>query len=149
MRRLAHRLQWRWLRTRVQVLLTHGNPVAFEVFAAGAAGIWAVTLLLPPVTLASSAGFRILAAVLPEDAIALLFGALAAMQATALIRDTLPGRVGAALVGWTFWSFLAATLVLGNPLAPGGYLYLWLAVGQLWTAIRLGRSRPWTPRSRY
>ena len=140
--RVAH-----WGR-RCWVLLTHGQPVAFEVFAAGAAAIWAGTLWFPADTLGSAPGFRVLARVgLAEEAIAALFGLLAVMQGLALLHDDLTGRIAAAHLGWAFWGFLAFTLIFGNPIAPGGWMYLWLACGQLWTAIRLARSRPWTPRS--
>jgi hypothetical protein len=134
--------------TRLGVLLTRGQPHIFEIFAAGTAAIWATVLALPADTLGSSPGFRVLGTVgLSEEGIALLFGLLALTQGLALLRDDLPGRIWAALFGWACWAFLAGTLILGNPVAPGGWMYLWLALGQFWTAIRLGRSRPWTRRS--
>jgi hypothetical protein len=133
---------------RALVLLTYGQPVAFEVFATGAAAIWAGTRAVPADTLGSTPGFRVLARVgLGEPGIAALFGLLALMQGLALLHDDTTARIAAGHLGWAFWGFVAATLVLGNPLAPGGWVYLWLACGQLWTAIRLARSRPWTPRS--
>ncbi len=133
---------------RVGVLLTHGSPVAYEVYAAGAAVIWGAILLTPPAdTFASAISYSVLAHLAPEAVWGLALAGLGTAQAWALLADAARGRRVGALAGWGWRGFVGATLILANPATIAGWIYLWMAAGEWWTAVRLGGSRPWTQRS--
>ena len=135
---------------RLGVVLTHGAPLAYEVYAAGAALIWGLVLVWPPAdTFASASSYRLLATLAPEPVWGGVLLGLGAGQGAAILADTAIGRRAGALLGWCWWAFVGVTLILSNPATIAGWIYLWMAAGEWWTAIRLGGSRPWSRRSRW
>lgn len=89
---------------------------------------WGIQLLLPWQTFASSGGYAVLAAVLPENAWGTLLALLGVLKIGAYLLAKHRARLAGSLVGSMTWAFFSVAFGVANPAGTGIVVYPFLAV---------------------
>lgn len=124
--------------TKRGLTLLASDPGAAEIHCALVAAVWGVLLAAPGDTFATSPSYEAMSAIMPEW---YWGGALLTLACAGLVgawRQVYALRRAVALAGVIAWGLIAWLLVISNPLATGGYVYLLTAITHGSTYWRLG-----------
>jgi hypothetical protein len=126
------------LETKRGEALLRSDPAAAEIHCAAIAAVWGVLLVLPGNTFSTTPSYDAMAHIMPEWCWGVMMLALSCQGIVGVVTAMQSLRRTAALYGVVSWSLIAWLLVLANPWATGGYVYLLTAITHGSTYWRLG-----------